>query len=248
MNFSNLYDNILNVNKTKGWLNFMNEKLELNILDGNYNGNVLELILVPDDMSEAYTLALFNADFDSEKKAFVANDETSEKFHETIKQYFDLDEITPTDVAMLINRTITVYKNGDKVTLWEVQKLLRPHRDMFNFTYFAEIVDVRDYDSQRRVVVELYDEDEEGKKGDKLEGRYFVNFGFGQWIPSKKVMLPVEAKKIKKQQEFKDKLLVDWDNYEELIGVTVKVEAKENQLTGSDEGYLELKKRKAPKK
>jgi hypothetical protein len=226
----------------------MNEKIELEVLTAEYDGNVLELVLAPEDMTEAYTLALFNADFDRDKKAFVPNEETSEKFNATVKEYLGFEELGEDELTELVGRKLELFKNEDKVTFWEVQKLLRPLPDMFSFTYFAEIVDIQDYDAQRRVIVELYEEDEEGKKSDKLEGRYFVNFGFGQWIPSKQINLPVESKKIKKQKEFQDKLLVNWDNAKDLIGVVVKVEAKENPMTDSDEGYLELKKRKAPKK
>lgn len=229
----------------------VNEKIELEVLDAQFDGNVLEMTLAPEDLSEAFSMALFNNDFDKEAKKFVENPETSERFNETIKEYFGFDEIGQDEIDQLIGRKLEVYKNGNNVTLWEVQKLLKPDEEMLGQTFFAEIVDIRDYDASRRVVVELYEEEEtdEGtKKGEKLEGRYFINFGFGTWIASKKVMLPNKAEKINKQNQFKEKLLVDWDNGEQLKGVVVKVEAKSNPAFSENSTWLELKARKAPKK
>lgn len=229
----------------------VNEQIQLEVLDATYDGNVLEMTLAPEDMSEAFSMALFNNDWDKEAKKFVDNPETTERFNETIKTYFGFDELGQEEIDQLIGRTLTVFKNGTNVTLWEVQTLLKPTEEMLDQTFFAEIVDCKDYDASRRLVVELYEEEEtdEGtKKGQKLEGRYFINFAFGTWIASKKVMLPNKADKKKKQGQFKEKLLVDWDNWEELKGTVVKVEAKANPSFSENSRWLELKPRKAPKK
>lgn len=229
----------------------VNEQIQLDVLDATYDGNVLEMTLAPEDMSEAFSMALFNNDWDKEAKKFVDNPETTERFNETIKTYFGFDELGQDEIDQLIGRTLNVFKNGTNVTLWEVQTLLKPTEDMLDQTFFAEIVDCKDYDASRRLVVELYEEEEtdEGtKKGQKLEGRYFINFAFGTWIASKKVMLPNKADKKTKQGQFKEKLLVDWDNWEELKGTVVKVEAKSNPSFSENARWLELKPRKAPKK
>lgn len=229
----------------------VNEQIQLEVLDATYDGNVLEMTLAPEDMSEAFSMALFNNDWDKEAKKFVDNPETTERFNETIKTYFGFDELGQEEIDKLIGRTLNVFKNGTNVTLWEVQTLLKPTEEMLDQTFFAEIVDCKDYDASRRLVVELYEEEEtdEGtKKGQKLEGRYFINFAFGTWIASKKVMLPNKADKKKKQGQFKEKLLVDWDSWEELKGTVVKVEAKANPSFSENSRWLELKPRKAPKK
>lgn len=229
----------------------VNEQIQLEVLDATYDGNVLEMTLAPEDMSEAFSMALFNNDWDKEAKKFVDNPETTERFNETIKTYFGFDELGQEEIDQLIGRTLNVFKNGTNVTLWEVQTLLKPTEEMLDQTFFAEIVDCKDYDASRRLVVELYEEEEtdEGtKKGQKLEGRYFINFAFGTWIASKKVMLPNKADKKKKQGQFKEKLLVDWDKWEELKGTVVKVEAKANPSFSENSRWLELKPRKAPKK
>lgn len=229
----------------------VNEKIQLDVLDATFDGNVLEMTLAPEDMSEAFSMALFNNDWDKEAKKFVDNPETTERFNETIKTYFGFDELGQEEIDQLIGRTLNVFKNGTNVTLWEVQTLLKPTEEMLDQTFFAEIVDCKDYDASRRLVVELYEEEEtdEGtKKGQKLEGRYFINFAFGTWIASKKVMLPNKADKKKKQGQFKEKLLVDWDSWEELKGTVVKVEAKANPSFSENSRWLELKPRKAPKK
>lgn len=229
----------------------VNEQIQLEVLDATYDGNVLEMTLAPEDMSEAFSMALFNNDWDKEAKKFVDNPETTERFNETIKTYFGFDELGQEEIDQLIGRTLDVFKNGTNVTLWEVQTLLKPTEEMLDQTFFAEIVDCKDYDASRRLVVELYEEEEtdEGtKKGQKLEGRYFINFAFGTWIASKKVMLPNKADKKKKQGQFKEKLLVDWDKWEDLKGTVVKVEAKANPSFSENSRWLELKPRKAPKK
>lgn len=229
----------------------VNEQIKLEVLDATFDGNVLEMTLAPEDMSEAFSMALFNNDWDKEANKFVDNPKTTERFNETIKTYFGFDELGQDEIDQLIGRTLNVFKNGTNVTLWEVQTLLKPTEEMLDQTFFAEIVDCKDYDASRRLVVELYEEEEtdEGtKKGQKLEGRYFINFAFGTWIASKKVMLPNKADKKKKQGQFKEKLLVDWDSWEELKGTVVKVEAKANPSFSENSRWLELKPRKAPKK
>lgn len=219
-----------------------NEQKVMNILEVEFDGNVLNVTVAPEDLSEAYTINLFARDYDKDKKTFVDNDETLEKFNEELKEYLEIDSVD--DLEMLEGKEVTVFVNGNNATFWEVKKLLRPDVELIGVQFKGKVVGVRDYDTQRRLVLEkLEDED----TGEVLEGEYFVSFKFGQYIKSKGISIPVKSKLADKKEQFEDLTGVKWEEHEKLVGETLKVEVKENKVSTEVPTYLELKKRRLPK-
>lgn len=219
-----------------------NEQKVMNILEVEFDGNVLNVTVAPEDLSEAYTINLFARDYDKDKKTFVDNDETLAKFNEALKEYLEIDSVD--GLEMLEGKEVTVFVNGNNATFWEVKKLLRPDVELIGVQFKGKVVGVRDYDTQRRLVLEkLEDED----TGEVLEGEYFVSFNFGQYIKSKGISIPVKSKLADKKEQFEDLTGVKWEEHEKLVGETLKVEVKENKVSTEVPTYLELKKRRLPK-
>lgn len=226
-----------------------NEQVNLTILDANFNeGKALELTLAPEDMSSAYTMKLYAQSYDPETKKWSEDEETTAKFNEQIKEYLDIDEVSEDTLASLVDKEVTVYLNNDTVTFWKVEKLLRPDKELIDELFKAKVTGVRDYDTQRRLVLDLYEENEDGGLGEKLEGKYFVTFNFGQYIKAREITLPVEAKRVDQKEKFLNLTGVEWDDWETLVkdNVTLRVEVKQNNVdtTGKVPTFLELKKRK----
>ena len=211
------------------------EKQPLTVVANEVQEESVKFTLINKEETAVYELTLFKKDYDKDSKEWVTNDETTEKYYKQLQD--ELGIMTDDQLDDLTGKSFDLYTNDEngKAYFDKPKGLEKPTLDQEGDLESGEIVDVVDYEGKRVVVVAI-----DGKN-------YGVNFGFSNWIAQLEKYVVNQGKKAKQMNRFKDITGSDWDDTEELIGLTVNVEFKSFATASGKVPYLELKKIKRKK-
>lgn len=213
----------------------MTEQIKLELLQVENDDATLKLQFAPADYSAIYDVALWKKDWDSDKKAAVANEETYAKYLENLDEFLGIKDDEQETLETIVGKEFDVWESNGKVTLWKPMTLAKAPLDEVGALWSCEVVDIREYDTMIQVILET-DEMPNEQLG--------VKFNWGTWVASKAISIPNPARKIKTATRFETLTGLKLENAKEFIGRSVMVEVKKNELTG-DSTWLDLKKSKA---
>lgn len=212
----------------------MIEQKELMLLQFENDGTTLKLQFTPEDFSAIYDVALWQKDWDADKKKAVANEETYTKYLENLQEYLGVKDDEEETLQALVGKMFSLYDDDGKMTFWEPLTLAKAPEDEVGALWQCKVVDIREYDTMIQVILET-DEMPNEQLG--------VKFNWGTWIRAKGISIPNPARKIKTAERFFNLTGLDIVNAKDLIGREVMVEVKKNDLTGEGT-WLDLKKSK----
>lgn len=199
----------------------------------------LELTFFYEEQGSIRQINLRNKKFDEKTKKYVADDETNERFMKNLETYFGVTEFNIEEIIEKnVGKEFDIWESDNFCSLYEPKTLSKFDVDYIGQLLQADIVEFREYDSKTVVVID-YD-----------GSQYGVNINYGNYVKALGKSLPNPQKKHKQMENFKKKFHIDFENKDELVGTTVMIEVKANNVdsTGKNPTYIEIKALPKPKK
>lgn len=204
--------------------------VELEVLGVESDDIKLKLELAPEDYSCIYEMSLFKKNYDKKTEKWLDDPETNERYEESL---------TKIGGEPVEGSKLELYVNDDSGKAYidppkPFVKTEKPNaKDDGKLWLGAVIVDVRDSDKGREVIV---------KYKDVL---YSFAFTTGMWVKSKEKFILNKAREVKAKEKFKKVFEgvgnVEWDSYEPIFGLKVNLTVKKNALDpNSDKGWLQV--------
>lgn len=167
--------------------------------------------------------------FDDKTKKYVNDEQQLERYFENLKTYFGTDD--ETKLVESVGKEFDVWESENYCSLYEPQTLKKFGADYIGQLLQADIVEFREYDSKTVVVLEYDGEN------------YGSNINYGNYIASLGKTLPNPQRKAKQMENFYKKFHVHFNDKEQLVGTTVMIEVKANNVdsTGNNPTYIEIK-------
>lgn len=211
------------------------ETKTLTVVANEVQDESVKFTLINEEETAVYELVLFKKDYDKETKEWNTTEETTERYFTQLQDKLGI--MSDDNLEELTGKSFELYVNDDNGRAYfEAPKgLEKPTLDQDGDLEQAEIIDIVDYESKRVVIVDV-----EGK-------RYGVNFGFSNWVAPLEKYVVNQGKKAKQMARFKDITGSEWDDCEDLKGLTVNVEFTSFQTASGKIPYIELKKIKRKK-
>lgn len=211
----------------------MAEQKKMILLQVEEKPETVTFQFAPDDLSFITDVALWRMNWNADKKKGEPNEETYAKYVDNLQEYLgvsdDMDEINA-----LVGKEFDLWESKGKFTFWKPLTLAKAPESAIGDLWQATVVAIREYESMIQVVIET-DEMPDEQLG--------IKFNWGTYIASKKISIPNPANKINAEKRFNRLTGLTLETASELVGRSVMVEVKENQV--ADGTYLDLKKSKA---
>lgn len=163
-----------------------------------------------------------------EEKKWVKSDEQREKFENNCESIL---KIAPDKIEDAVGNKYSVWEGEKYCYLWEPQEIEKFEADMVGQILNAEIVEINEYEAVIQIKLNYED---------KI---YQSKMNFGKWIQAMKKSLPDPQKKQRQLEKFEEKFHVPFDEKDSLIGTSVMIEVKKNNMdsTGKNPTYIEIK-------
>ncbi len=163
-----------------------------------------------------------------EDKKWVKSDEQREKFENNCESIL---KIAPDKIEDAVGNKYAVWEGEKYCYLWEPQEIEKFEADMVGQILNAEIVEINEYEAVIQIKLNYED---------KI---YQSKMNFGKWIQAMKKSLPDPQKKQRQLEKFEEKFHVPFDEKDSLIGTSVMIEVKKNNMdsTGKNPTYIEIK-------